>query len=134
MGTFSSCRNCLRLCGVLSGCGLAIRVPRPAAGKMTATFIMKGSLICYCMPDSTGSGTFGGVNPVVVTSKDHFPRGGLQDACDGDLNGLGDQLSGVIDNDHGAVVEIRDSLIELLALFQDEDFHSLAGQDDGLHR
>ena len=38
----------------------------------------------------------------------------------------------MIDNDHGAVVEIPDSLVVFLAFLEDEDGHALAGQDDGL--
>src|SRR5262249_45863534 len=45
-----------------------------------------------------------------------------------------DHLAGIVDHDHRAVVEIRDTLVVFLALFEDEDFHDLARQDHWLER
>ena len=79
-----------------------------------------------------GAPGVGGFAVLVHFAEDHFSAGGLQDAGDGDVNGFADHFAGVIDDDHGAVVEVADALIELLALFEDEDDHVLAGEDDGL--
>ncbi len=51
-----------------------------------------------------------------------------------DFDGAADHLAGVIDHDHGAVVEIADALVVFLAFFQDEHGHALAGQHDRLER
>src|ERR1035441_8081203 len=46
-------------------------------------------------------------------------------------DGLGDQLLGVVHYHHGAVIQVSDALVVLLAFLEDEDPHGLAGQDDG---
>ena len=74
------------------------------------------------------------VTAFIVLTEDHLPGGGLQDAGDGDIDRLGDHLLGVVHHDNGAIVEIGDALIELLAFLDDEDAHGLAGQHDGLER
>src|SRR5206468_11177788 len=53
---------------------------------------------------------------------------------DDDINRLADELPGVVHDHHRAVVEIGDTLVVLLAFFQDEHLHDLAGQHDGLER
>jgi len=56
----------------------------------------------------------------------------LEDAGDGDFDGTADHFAGVVDDYHGAVVEIADALVVLLAFLEDEDIHVLAGEDDRL--
>ncbi len=70
----------------------------------------------------------------LVPSEDHFARRRLEDARDGRFDGLADHLTGIIDHDHRAVIEIGDTLIEFLALFQDEHLHRFARQINRLER
>src|SRR5258708_17082089 len=70
--------------------------------------------------------------PLVKLAKDHFSGSGLQDGCHRDVHVLADQLARIVHHHHGAVVEIGDALVVLLAFFQDEDAHGLAGKHDGL--
>src|SRR5579884_323712 len=75
-----------------------------------------------------------GVNAIVEAAEDHFTGGGLEDAGDGDVDGAGDHLARVIHYYHGAVVQIGDALVVLLAFLKNEDAHGLAGKHDGLER
>jgi len=59
----------------------------------------------------------------LVPAEDHLAGSCLEHAGHGRLNGLSDHLSGVVNNDHCAVIEVGYALIEFLALLQDEDFH-----------
>src|ERR1039457_7353321 len=67
------------------------------------------------------------VHPVVELAEDHFPRGGLQHAGHRNIDGLGNHLLGVIHHHHGAVIQVSHALVVLLAFFEDEDPHGLAG-------
>ena len=78
-----------------------------------------------------GTGRFGTRGRIVEPAKDHLAAGGLEDAGDGDFDGTTDGASSMIDDDHGAVIEIADTLVVLLALFQDHDLHFFARQKDG---
>src|ERR1035441_3686085 len=53
-------------------------------------------------------------------AEDHLAAGGLQHAGDGDLDRLADHLAGVIDHHHRSVVQVADALVELLALFENQ--------------
>jgi hypothetical protein len=67
-------------------------------------------------------------------SEDHLPRSRLQDAGHDHIDVLSDQAARVVDHYHRTVIQVSDSLVILLALFKDEDFHYLAGQDNRLER
>src|SRR5262249_56692623 len=45
-----------------------------------------------------------------------------------------DQASGVVDHDHGPIVQVGDPLVVFLPFFDHEDLHELAGEDDRLER
>ena len=75
-----------------------------------------------------------GVHTVVKTAKNHFTGGGLQNAGHGNIDGPRDHLLGVVHHHHGSVVQIRDTLVVLLAFFQNKDAHGLAGEYHGLQR
>ena len=75
-----------------------------------------------------------GVAAIVELAEDHLAGGGLQHRRHRDVDVLADHLARVVDDHHGAVVEISDALVVFLAFFQDEDLHDLAGQHDGLER
>src|ERR1035437_5246145 len=62
-------------------------------------------------------------------AEEHLSACSLQDAGDGNIYRLADKLAGMIDDHHGAVVKVADTLVVLLAFFEDEDGHALAGQD-----
>ncbi len=67
--------------------------------------------------------------PIVKAAEDHFAGGGLQNACDYYVHGLGDHPPRIVYYHHGADVQIGDALIVLFALFQNEDTHHLAWQN-----
>src|SRR3981081_4500257 len=75
-----------------------------------------------------------GVRAIVELTEDHLAGGGLENAGDGNIDGLRDHFLGVIDHHHGSVVEIGYTLIEFFPLFEDEYAHDLAWQHDGFHR
>src|SRR5262249_53566464 len=68
----------------------------------------------------------------VELAKDHFARGGLQYRGDRDVDVLADHLARVVDYDHGAVIEIGNTLVVLLAFLRDKDAHDFARQPNGL--
>src|SRR6185369_6833604 len=70
----------------------------------------------------------------IPLTKDHLAGSGLQDRCDRDVNGLADHLAGIVDYNHGPIIEVGDALVVLLAFLQDENPHDLARQHDGLER
>src|SRR6185503_14334652 len=72
------------------------------------------------------------MNAIVKAPEDHFAGGGLQHAGNGDVDGLRDQPARVVHDNHGAVIEIGDTLVVLFAFLEDEDTHRLAGQNDRL--
>src|SRR5215472_863821 len=72
------------------------------------------------------------MDPVVKPAENHFPGRGLKNAGDGDINGARDHLLGVVYNHHGTVVQIRDSLVVLLAFLENEDAHRFTWQHDRL--
>ena len=57
-----------------------------------------------------------------------LPTSGQRSSC----RGFTDQPSGIIDDDHCAVIEICNALVILFALFEDKDPHRLTGQYDRL--
>src|SRR5262252_7916162 len=144
MGEPSSSMNCLRLVPAFSAGVLPIRVPNPAAGKMTATFMRLRFYRGFLRRHRGGGLFFGLARGLIMTveavlalvelAEDHLAGGGLEHAGDRDIDRLGDHLLGVIDYHHGAVIEIGDALVVLLALFENEDAHGLAGQHDRLER
>ncbi len=75
-----------------------------------------------------------GVHPLVELTEDHFAGGSLQDAGDGNVDGLRDHLLGVIHHHHRAVIQVGHSLVVLLAFLEDEDPHGFARQYDRLQR
>src|ERR1022692_2112832 len=74
------------------------------------------------------------MHAVVEFAEYHLAGGSLQHAGDGDIDGFGNHLLGVVHHHHGAVVQVGDSLVILLAFLEDEDAHEFAGQHDGLER
>jgi hypothetical protein len=80
------------------------------------------------------SGLLRGHPRIEETAEDHLSRSGLQHARHHDVDGLADHLARVIHDDHGAVVEVGDALVVLLAFLQDEYLHQLARQDHRLER
>src|SRR5256885_10297245 len=66
--------------------------------------------------------------------EDHPPGGGLQDGGHDHADGLVDVAAAVLDHDHGAVIEVRHSLVLLLAFLDHLDIHLLAGNHDRLER
>src|SRR5215467_2849494 len=136
IGEPSSNMNCLRLVPACAAGVFPIRVPNPAAGKMTAIFMRLRFYRGFLGSDRSSGGLrrfrlardglivpIGAVLPLVELAEDHLAGGGLEHAGHRDVDGLGDHLLGVIDHHHGAVIEIRDALVVLLALFENEHAH-----------
>src|SRR3984893_4141328 len=71
---------------------------------------------------------------LIPLAKDHLARGGLQDRGHRDVDGLANHLARVIDDHHGAVIEIGNALVVLFSFLQDEHPHNFARQNDGLER
>src|SRR5690242_13471698 len=132
MGAPSSSMNCFRLVPAVSADVRPMRVPSPAAGIMTATFIAIQLSFSVCQHHLWRRGgavsafahyfrfalhgplmllDHHGVHAVVELPKDHFTRGGLQHAGDGDVDGLRDHALGVIDNYHSTVIQISHTLV-----------------------
>src|SRR5213078_2148064 len=63
----------------------------------------------------------------VHSSENHAAGRRLQDAGDRDGNFLADVLPTLLDHDHRAVVEIADSLADLIARLDDPHWHRFAG-------
>ena len=57
----------------------------------------------------------------LVPAEDHFTSCRLQHAGNGRLYGLAYHLPGIVHNDHRAVIEVRDALIEFLKKFESEN-------------
>src|SRR4051812_19122475 len=74
------------------------------------------------------------VSPLLlfILPKDHFTRGSLKDTCHGRVHSFADHLACVVHHNHGAVIEVGDSLIEFLAFFQDKNLHAFTRQIDRL--
>src|SRR5437667_1866764 len=66
--------------------------------------------------------------------EDHPPGGGLQDGGHDHPDRLVHVAAPIFDHDHGAVIEVRDSLVLLLAFLDHLDVHFLAGNHDRLER
>src|SRR5450631_548286 len=71
---------------------------------------------------------------IVEPAKDHLARRSLQYRSYGHLNGAADHAAGMVDNHHGSVVQVADSLRGFLTLFEDHDLHLFSGQNDRLQR
>src|ERR1035441_3161007 len=71
---------------------------------------------------------------LIPFAEDHFARRRLQHGCDRNVDGLANHLAGVVDDHHGAVIQIGDALVVFLAFLQDEDAHGFAGEHDRLQR
>src|SRR4051812_28830228 len=162
MGASPSSVNCLETTAFFGafffGPGPAMRVPSPAAGMMTNTFIegkkyteslrwpldhRHDGLRFALVGDRSGFSLLqigghpvaaAGIAAIIELAEDHLAGGGLQDRSHRDVDVLADHLASVVHDDHGPVVKICDTLVVLLAFFQDEDLHYLAGQHDGLER
>src|SRR5271157_1866699 len=108
MGEPSSSMNCLRLVPVFSADPFPMRVPRPAAGNITATFMCITILSWFFDRGSfraeIGHGLRvalahrpvvlfrtrrGGVHALVELAENHLSGGGLEHAGDRDFDGLG---------------------------------------------
>src|SRR5436190_5612513 len=72
--------------------------------------------------------------PLFVATENHFACRSLQHAGHRAIHGLADHLACIVDNDHRAVIQIGNALIEFLAFFKNEDLHGFAGQIDRLQR
>src|SRR5262249_23694718 len=128
IGEPSSSMNCLRLVPACAAELFPIRVPKPAAGSMTATFMRLrfyrgflggrdvGDGLRLALPHRTivpfGAGDR--VGALVEASEDHFAGGSLEHTGDGNIDGLRDHPLGIVYHHHGAVVEIGDALVVLL--------------------
>src|SRR3954453_15142515 len=113
-----------------------MRVPSPAAGMMTNTFIEgKKYTESLCWPlhhrhDGLRLALFryrnrrlgllqlrgdtiaaAGVAAIVELAEDHLAGGGLQHRSHRDIDVLADHLAGVVHDDHGPVVKVRDALV-----------------------
>src|SRR5208282_2056546 len=71
---------------------------------------------------------------LIPFAKDHLAGGGLQHRSHRNVDGLADHLARVIDDHHGAVIEIGDALVVFFAFLQDEYPHHFAWQNDRLER
>ena len=133
-----------------------MRVPSPAAGRITDTFIAfvltgrsdagtarfsgvrRAGLGCSrdqrCRTFAAVTFVVNGVHAIVKAAEDHFTGGGLQNAGDRNIDGPRDHLLGVVHHHHGAVVQIGDALVVLFAFFQNKDAHGFAGEYDRLQR
>ena len=69
-----------------------------------------------------------------MAPEDHAPRGRLQHARHHDVEIPPDPRTRVVDDDHGAVVQIGHALVLFLAFLQDEHVHQLAREHDGAER
>src|SRR4051794_19302323 len=109
MGEPSSSMNCLREVPAFSAGPFPMRVPNPAAGKMTATFIRLRFYRGFLGGDAGGGGLcFGLAQRLIVAldamealvelAEDHLARGGLENAGDGDVDGLRNHLLRVVDH------------------------------------
>src|SRR4029077_12634727 len=70
----------------------------------------------------------------VPFSENHLPCGGLQNGCHRHIDGLADHFARVVDDHHGAVIQVGYALVVFLAFLEDEDAHGFAGQHDRLQR
>src|SRR5579871_4991206 len=75
-----------------------------------------------------------GVDAVIKPAENHFTRCGLQDASDRNIDGAGNHFLRVVHHHHGAVVQVSDTLVVLLAFFQNKDAHDLARKYNGFER
>src|SRR5579871_3899780 len=133
IGAPSSSMNCLRLVPDFSR---PMRVPNPAAGRMTETFMREPPIVARLTGSARGGSRgmlpcrtlliVNGVHAIVKAAENHLSRGGLQNASHSDVDGFRNHLARIIHDDHGAVVQIGDTLVVLLAFFQDENAHRLA--------
>ena len=62
-------------------------------------------------------------------AENHFSRRRLEHTRYGNICVLTDQPARIVHDYHGSIVEISNTLIVFLALFQNEDTHCLAGKD-----
>ena len=69
------------------------------------------------------------LRPIIEAAEDHFAGGGLQNAGNHYVHGLGDHPPRIIHHHHRAVVQVGNALIVLFALFQNENAHHLAWQN-----
>src|SRR2546422_7786451 len=86
------------------------------------------------MTTATSRATWSGAVLVAQTREDHPASRRLQHAGDDDVGRLTEIATAVIDDHHGAVVEIGDALPGFLPLAHHLHAHRLAGQDHGLER
>src|SRR5262249_23526961 len=63
-----------------------------------------------------------------VSAEDHLTSSRLEHAGDRRFDGLADHLAGVVHHNHRSVVEVRDALIEFLALLENENLHGFTRQ------
>src|SRR5215831_7063101 len=137
--------NCLRLMPAFSAVALPIRVPSPAAGNMTATFMRlrfyrgflcgdvgHGLRIVLAQRPVVAFRYGGGVRALVILAENHLPGRSLQHTGYRDIDGLGDHALGVIDHYHRAIVQVGDALVVLLPFLEDKHAHRLARQYDRL--
>ena len=71
------------------------------------------------------------IAPLLVATEDHFSGRCLKNTRYRRIYRLTNHLSGIIDYHHCSVVEVCNTLVELLTLFQYENLHDLARQIDG---
>ena len=64
----------------------------------------------------------------IDTAKDHLACCGLQHARDNHIDVLADKPPGIVDNYHGAVIEVGYTLIVFLPFFKDKNAHCFARQ------
>src|SRR5205809_880205 len=86
------------------------------------------------MTTATSRTTWSGAVLVAQTREDHPASRRLQHAGDDDVGRLTEIATAVVDDHHGAVVEIGDTLPGFLPLAHHLHAHRLAGQDHGLER
>src|SRR5579883_1638824 len=94
------------------------RVPRPAA-TMTAHHVCAERGMSAHVPLGFG--------------EDHPASDRLQHAGHDDVRFLTDEPAAVLDHDHGAVVEIADTLVRLLAVTNDLHVQLFSGKHDGFN-
>src|SRR2546423_2342582 len=68
------------------------------------------------------------------SGEDHPPGSGVQDGGHDHPDRLVHVAAPILDHDHGAVIEVRDSLVLLLAFLDHLDVHLLAGNHDRFER
>jgi hypothetical protein len=114
---------------------LGLRGNQKQVNRNARKRLHRARLFRRCDGRRRGGGAFLGrmvraFGALVELTENHFPGGRLQHACHGDVDCPRDLPPGVVHHNHGSVIQIRDTLVVFLTLFQNENPHGLAWKDN----